>query len=334
MRTARQIDLRRRLPGKLGGMELYARLMSPWGKRLAGYDIVSVTNPIFLPLKPQRVRALFNKLKRENGVVFLTALGTDLPFIEECLDPESPLKYNEYRLNGRPGPYAVAHPEVVETWRHGPLADWTNEFYERIDGAVSVLYEYHLSIARRLPNEKIAYGGIPIQANLFEPIELPEALQPVRIFLGRHAHRQAEKGTDLFEIAIRRAMERYPGRGELIIVENRPYAEYIELMRSAHLVVDQAYSYTPATNALLAMAYGIPVVSGGEETFYDFINEDTRPIYNSPTDVEAMTELFCHILTHPEELRFRGILSRQFVAKHNDAKVVAARFLNFWESKL
>ena len=59
------------------------------------------------------------------------------------------------------------------------------------------------------------------------------------------------------EHAARAVVDRYPGKAELVIVENRPYDEYLGLLRSAHVVLDQLYSYTPATNALQAMAYGV-----------------------------------------------------------------------------
>ena len=120
-------------------------------------------------------------------------------------------------------------------------------------------------------------------------------------------------------------------RDSLTIVENRPYDEYLTLMRSAHLVVDQAYSYTPATNALLAMAHGIPVVSGAEPPFYHFLNTVEQPIINSPIDVDSMTTLFIHILDNPAMLAPLGAASRRFVLRHNAATTVARRFLTFWQ---
>lgn len=342
MQTDRDIDLRRPLRGRAGGLALWLKLNGPLRARLKGYDIVSVSGCNFVELKPVRVREIFRRLRRDNGGVYLSALGTDLPYIEECLDPASPLRYNEFRLYDRPGPLAVEQPEIIPAWQTGPLRDWCEEFYQGIDGAVSALYEYHLSVARRLPPEKIAYGGIPVDVEALAPVDIPESPSRVRIFLGRHRHRMAEKGTDRFEVAIRRALERNPGKGELVVVENRPYAEYLSLMRSAHVVVDQAFSYTPATNALLSMAYGIPTVSGGEPEFYDFIGQPAtpgvppggfdplRPVINSPVDVEGMTGMFDRLLRHPEELRQRGIASREFVRRHNACEVVARRFLDFW----
>ena len=283
MNTRRDIDLRRPLPGPAGGALLWLKLMGATGRRLRGFDIVSCTSPCFVDLRPERIAPLFRRLRRHNGRIFYTALGTDIPFIEECLDPDSPLRYNELRFPDGPGPLLQAQPDFLSRWNHPALRAWTEEFYRSIDGAVSALYEYHLSLRRRLPADRIAYGGIPIDVDSITPVTIPDIPRPIEIFLGRHAARKALKGTDRLETAIRRAMAARPGAARLTIVENRPYDEYLTLMRSAHLVVDQAYSYTPATNALLAMAYGIPVVSGGEPAYYDFL-ETTEPVERqSPT---------------------------------------------------
>lgn len=355
-RTGRDIDLRRPLPGKAGGLALWLKLNTSLRSKLSGYDVVSIHSPNFLDLRPEKIRKVFERLRRENGKVFLTALGTDVPYIEEALDPDSVLRYNEMRLLGKPGPHAVAHPEIIPAYTSGVLREWQEAVYENIDGAVAALYEYYLSCLRRLPPEKVGYAGIPIDLQAFKPVEIPQDPSPVRIFLGRHHTRQDIKGTDRLEIAIRRAIERHPDRGQLVIVEDRPYAEYIQLLKGSHVIVDQAYSYSPATNALLAMAYGIPAVSGAEPLYYDFIGQAAtagvrqelvgpggvgytpgefdpqRPIFNSPIDIEGMTDLFSSILSDPTTLHLRGLASRAFVEKHHAAELVAARFLTFWRS--
>lgn len=339
MNTERDIDILRRNSSKLGGLELWWRVKHRLHSRLQGFDIVSIHNPVFLNLKPNRCHYIFDRLKRENGAVFLTVLGTDTPYVEECLAPDSALAYSEYRHYGKPAPFVIKHPETERAWLSDPLKSHCNHIYSNIDGAVAVLYEYYQTIKRALPAEKCAYGGIPIDTDAIIPVELPERPEKIRLFLGRHNYRMEVKGTDRFEIAARRAIERHPGKAELIIVENRPYKEYLELLRSAHVVLDQAYSYTPATNALLAMAYGQCVVSGGEPAYYDFIGETgsnaNRPIFNSPIDVEGMTTLFEQIITaSPGQLREQGRRSRDFVVKHNSAQTVARRFLDFWQSRI
>ena len=339
MQTERDIDISRRSTGKLGGLSLYLRMLRLCATRLRGFDVVAVHNPIFLKLRPLPVRHIFSLIKRNNRSVFLTALGTDTPYVEECLDPLSPLEYNEFRHYGHRAPYALNHPEIERAWLTDPLRAHCDYIYSGIDGAVSILYEYHLALHRRLPAEKTAYAGIPVDVSSIPFIGVPEKPEKVRIFLGRHSYRQDIKGTDRFETAARRAIERHPGKGELIIVENRPYSDYLQLLSSAHVVLDQAYSYSPATNALLSMSYGQCVVSGGEEDYYRFIGETdasaNRPVFNSPVDVEGMTALLEDIITAPPgALRERGMKSREFVEKHHSADIVAGRFLDFWEERL
>lgn len=127
----------------------------------------------------------------------------------------------------------------------------------------------------------------------------------------------------------------HPDKAEFVLFENRPYAEFVQALKHAHVVLDQIYSYTPATTALMAMAYGLNTVSGAEPDYYNFIGEHSnRPIINAPLTLDAITEQLESIALNPRAIASRGIASRQFVVKHNNKETVARRFLDFWMSKL
>lgn len=335
MDTERDIDLTRPLKGKAGGLALWAKLLGSFGRRFEGYDIVSINNPVFIDLKPGRVKWLFNRLKARNGAVFLTSMGNDVNYIRMCLDPHGPLAYSEWRIGAEAGPLVKATPGVVESWLNPSLIDLTDHIFANIDGATSVLYEYDLSLRRTLGDEKTAYTGIPIDTSAMRPVELPDRIERVKFFLGRHAGRQAEKGTDLLEAAAREVVSRHPAHAEMVIVENKPYTEYLQLLRSAHIVLDQIYSYTPATNALLAMAYGLNAVSGGEPEFYRFIGEtDNHPVINAPHNYDALVATLESIVRNRNQIAERGRRSREFVVKHNNDEIVARRALDFWNSRI
>lgn len=335
MRTERDIDLSRPLPGKLGGAALWLKLQAGLKQRFTGYDIVSLCTPGFLQLKPHRIRQIFDYVIANNRAVFSTALGTDCNYVRECLDPGSELQYNEFRIHGAQSPYSLGHPGIEDAWLSPGLTSFGEHFYTNIRGAVACLWEYDVALHRILPAEKIAYGGIPIDTNAITPVVLPDRIDKVRLFLGRHKTRMLEKGTDVLEAAARAVVNKYPDKAELIIVENRPYAEYLELLRSAHVVLDQIYSYTPATNALLAMTMGLNTVSGGDERYYRFIGEETmRPVIHVEPGYESVYKALEQTVMHPELIRPRGLEGREFVVKHNDATVVARRNLDFWTSRL
>ena len=84
----------------------------------------------------------------------------------------------------------------------------------------------------------------------------------------------------------------------------------------------------------MAMAYGLNVVSGGENAYYDFIGEyENRPIINAPIDLEELTATIEEAVMHPELIAERGRRSREFVEKHNECTLVARRYLDFWLSR-
>ncbi|MCX4330954.1 MAG: hypothetical protein OSJ24_02015 [Muribaculaceae bacterium] len=335
MNIDRQVDISRR-PGKLGGMRLYGRLL--WGDLrhlLRGFDIVALHDLNFVELRPERLRPLFRRLKERNGSVFLTAMSTDIAFLDMLEADDSPLRYSEWFVDGRPARHMLANRKEWDAWHREPLAGYQREALDSLDGAVSVLYEYQLAMERALGADRAAYGGIPVDTSLFAPVTLPDRPEKVKLFLGRDRNRKLLKGSDLLETAADRVVRELDGRAELRIVENLPFAEFIGHLRNAHVVLDQIYSYTPATTALMAMAYGLNTVSGAEPEFYDFIGEhDNRPVINAPIELDELTETLRRVVLDPESIAERGRRSREFVMKHNDVDVVARRFLDFWLSKI
>lgn len=325
--TRRDIDVRRRLPWKFGGIDLLWRCNSLFRNKLRGFDVVALQHPNFLRLRPKHLAKLLEILRGENNKLFLSAAGMDVNYIHACLDQTSSIRYNEFRIGNQNGPCA---PRVSQ-WLTPEMEQYNDLFYSKINGAVSALYEYHQALKQILPPDKIFYGGIPIDTMSLEQWPMPDSNNGVRLFLGRHSHRKAEKGTDIIEAASREVCRRHPGKVHLQIVEDRPYAEYISMMRDCHIVMDQLYSYTPATNALIAMSRGRIVLSGAEPEYYNFIDESqNQPIVNIGPSYQTVVEALEKLISKRNDLEQIGAASRAFVIKHNNADTVAARYLHAW----
>ena len=334
MQTHRDIDISRK-PGRISGAGLWARLNILKYSHFTGYDIVAISNPNFIDLRPCRIIKFFNFLRKHNRSVFLTALGTDIPYIDLCTASDSPLKYSEWSINGQLSPMRLSDPGIFERWHTPPMHQLNNTVYRNIDGAVSVLYEYDLALRRVLSPQSIAYGGIPIDTDRITPVQIPDNPDCVRFFIGIQRGRELIKGSDRLIAAAKKIVEKYPGKATLEIVENLPYSTYIRQMRSAHVILDQLYSYTPATNALIAMASGLVAFSGNEPEFYDFIGEKRlRPVIGCQPDDELIFSTLEKIVINPSLINTLGRQGREFVLRHNDSLIVAKRFLDFWTSKL
>ncbi|MCM1451198.1 MAG: hypothetical protein NC102_02985 [Clostridium sp.] len=332
MQTYRDIDLSRK-SSLWGGFKLCCRMHRLCANELKGFDIVQLHDPIFVELRPYLLRPLFDKIKKQNGRVFLTSLSNDTPYVRMCIGNYGPLRYNEYRVDGKPTPFALRFPEIEYNWTHSPLKDYTDYLHDNLDGCITALYEYHVAMRRCFPKEKIAYAGIPIEIPTETPCcEIGEG--PVRILAACHKGREIEKGFDILLDAVRNVISKHPGKISLDIVQNVPFPEFLKRLDNAHIVIDQLYSYSPATTALMAMARGKAVVSGGEKAFYDFIGEDfLRPIINpDPADIPKFERMFNTIIEDTSLLEYFMSQGRSFIDRNNSAELVARRMLSFWES--
>jgi len=335
MNTHRDINLKRS-PGKIGAMKYVLDVLRALPK-MRGFDVVETCDDIFLDLKPAKVRRVFDWLKQHNRCMVMGAIGTDYVYYSACHDGKT-YRYSDYMVGDKPSPYALSseyQAKHEDNWKLPLMREHSNYILGNIDGAISCLWEYH-ECYKPLLGDKLAYGGIPIDTASVEPIILDREPEKVKFFIGIQHDRNILKGTDLLLEAARRTVDRYPTRCELTVVESVPYDEYIKMLCSSHVLLDQLYSYTPATNALLAMARGLVAVSGAEPEFYDLIDEhDNQPIINvSPLiegDIDAKLEW---LVQNKNEIPNLSRLSREFVVKHNDAHVVAHRHIDFYKKLL
>ncbi|MBQ6166629.1 MAG: glycosyltransferase family 1 protein [Muribaculaceae bacterium] len=335
MDTERDINLLRR-PGRLGTLRYLWDIQRAL-PQMTGYDIVEIASPIFLRLRPHRIARVFDYLKANNRHVVLSALATDMVYYDACHDGHT-YRYSDYMLDDQPSPYVGSGEYIAQqqdNWKQPFMREHSDHILAGIDGAVACLYEYYVAYKPVLGN-RVAYGGIPIdtQALDFRPLE--QAPDKVRLFIGIQRDRHVIKGTDKLLAAMKRIHARYPDVTELEVVENLPYAEYTRRMRDSHVILDQLYSYTPGTNALIAMAQGLVAVSGAEPEYYDLIGEtENKPIVNVSPLVEGdIDDKLAWLVEHRDQLPQLARASRAFVEKHNAACVVAQRYLDFWSTLL
>ena len=335
MNTSRNIDLSRG-DGDMGAVNYVLKVIRLLPK-MRGYDVVHLVSPVFLQLRPQKVRWVLDYLKRNNRSVFLSALGSDYDVVKACMEGKV-LAYSEYMLGDKPTDYMRSEESMGErsnSWLAESMRQYQRYFTEQIDGAVACLYEYY-KIYNSIISEKLAYGGIPIDVASLEPHYAEQEPEKLRLFIGIQRKRHIFKGTDRLLAAAEHVVARMPEQCELDVVENVPYAEYVARMRKSHVILDQLYSYTPATNALLAMAQGLVAVSGAEKEYYDFIGEaDCRPIINVSPLVEGdIEDKLVWLVENKSQLPALSRMSREFVMKHNDSALVARRHLDFWNKRL
>ena len=335
MDTDRDIDLSRK-EGRFGGLKLWLRLSLPLRRKLKGYDVVQIASTGFVKLRPERQLKLLKRLKKGNGAVYLTALGTDSAYVRDCTSAEPALAYSEWHDKKGLRNWAKQPAARKDQWLAPELVQYTDEVYRTVDGAVAALYEYYKVVEHQYPDVPLAYAGIPIDMAEAGAPAVHDFSAKLPVFIACHKGREAEKGADVLNLQMDIAGTSSPDRIEIKkFKKNLPYSEFLTALRENAIVVDQLYSYSPATTALLTMAMGGIPISGGEEEFYDFIGEKTlRPVFNpDPASMKQTYKHFMEMLSKPEELERMAKEGPEFVKRHNEMKVVAQRFVDFWNSR-
>lgn len=329
MNTERDINLYRKSNNPVHTF-IYLLQLALALPKMRGFDIVELINPIFLSLRPNKVMWIYKYLRKHNKKIVLSAAGTDYYYVKSCYEGQT-LRYNEYFVDNNLTDFAKHHKKKTQLWLTPQMKSHTTFLAKNLDAIIACLPEYFATYFPLYPH-KTFFVGIPIDTQSIKPQFITQEPKKVRFFLGFHKNRMEEKGTDKLLKAANEICSKYPDKAELKVVSNLPYKEYLKEMESSHVILDQIYSYSPATNALLAMAHGLVAVSGAEPEYYDFIGEkDNQPIINVLPDQNDIYNKLEWIVLNKHLLPKLSLQSRAFVEKHNDKFKMAQQYLKIWE---
>ena len=329
MQTDADVELRRK-GGVFGSIAYLWRVMSllpSW----TGYDVVQLINPVFLSLRPGKLRMIYDILKKNNRSVFLTLCGDDHFFVKDCVETDL-FRFSEFRIGKEKTPLIKCDPAREGGWLIPEHARYTQHLYDTIDGAMSVLPEYDMSARRHMNPEKLVFTNLPIELSALKYTEPDLDKGPVRILIGMRGKMEIQKGTARMLDICRSLEEEMPEQCNVKVVKDLSLAEYLKELRASHIVIDQLYSYSPATNALQTMAQGRISASGGQPEYYDYIGETEKPVFClSPLEDEStIKERLRALINDRDRLRRMSAEGRRLVERHNDVAEIAPIFENHW----
>ena len=172
----------------------------------------------------------------------------------------------------------------------------------------------------------------PINTDTIKFIE-SEIDNKVVIFLGINRGSYIKKGISFFEKALTIIAEKYGSKVEIIVTENVPYNQYIELYNKAHILLDQVYAYDQGYNALEAMAKGKMVFTGAEKEFTKQYNLTEQVAINALPDVDSLVNELSFLIENPVEIIVIGNCARTFIEKEHHYIEIAEKYLKAWRIK-
>lgn len=300
--------------------------------RLAGYDVVQLINPHFFSLKPGKLIYFFKELARQNGAMFLSLAGNDHFFVRQCALGEM-FRFSEFRVGHELTPFTERDPDHEAGYLLPSVRNFSLDLYSRLDGAMSVLPEYDMA-ARPELGDRLIFTNLPIDLTELQPAHF-RIDGKVRILVGMRSELILSKGTDTLLKAAQLVEKEMPGRVEVVNVRDMPWRNYKEELKRAHIVLDQLYSYSPGMNALSAMALGRVTGTGAQPEYYDYLGEESRPLFElAPAPAEEIAGRLKTLIADEEKMAGMGAGGRAIVERHNDVRIVADRYLEHWENIL
>lgn len=299
---------------------------------LSGYDVVQLINPNYASLRPGKLKFFLERLRKRNGSLFLSLAGDDHFFVKECADGNM-FRYSEFAVGKDYTDFGRTH-DILSGWLSSVNAEYNKYVYDIIDGAMSALPEYDMA-ARPILGDRLVYTGIPIDLGQLKYSEMVFNDDKVNLFVGFKKEYCKRKGTDILLRVAKELEAEMPADCRVFSVSNISIDDYYKLMRSSNIVLDQLYSYSPATNALAAMALGKVAATGATPEYYRYLGNDyDYPIIPlSPLDENIKETLRSYILNRGQ-LIYMSIKGRKLVEKNNDVRIVADRFIEHWTKTL
>lgn len=339
----RDIDLKR--PGRVGHKSLWQkaidavyllRLRRLFAKQFRGFDVVQLINPVFLPLRAERIWPFYKQLRAHNRKVFMAAFGMDHYWVKAGLDCKT-FRYSDFNVGPEVRTDLPENAVFVRDWLNGPKGTLNQQIVADCDGIPAGLYEYWASYRKYLPQahqHKLVYIPFPICLEDLSVAATPQKDgEKVNFFIGIQRSRSAYKGTDIMLCALERVAQTYPDKVVLNRVESVPFEEYKRLLNSSDVILDQLYSYTPAMNALQAMSQGLVVVGGCEPEYVELqgCKDCPPPIFNVQPNEDDVYSQLCAIVARRADIPQLKRESREFIKRHHDHVKVAEQYVNFWE---
>ena len=295
---------------------------------LSSFDYIQVINPLAI----QRCGAIANilfwfELKKSGTKTFLCALGTDKAYVKSSLAGK--LEFNYFSsLSLKNFPRYIPSLRFLYFPFYGMLHSYAIKVSKKV---IPGVYDYYLSYEKEPKRTEII--PLPISQDLIkDPIAtVPEKLI---IFYGKQKGRDLIKGYRDFDLLIENLSKQFPNKFEIIVTESLPYAEYLNMFKNCHIFLDQTNSHDRGVNALIGMAAGKIVLSGGgPESLAPYNTKGLKsvPLLNASPNVEDMISQIEKLIKNPNEVLIMSQSAIDFIKKNHNSIQIAKSYLDVWD---
>lgn len=295
--------------------------------QLQNFDHVQLINSDAIETFPFFSRFLYKKLFKKIKNRSLLICGDETPVIDYLLKRETDYSILTPYFKDNSLEKHFEYPLKYTSKNYRKTFDW---LIENCQNMIASDLDY------KIPMEKMGYSVyfIPNPVNT-RKIDFQEQKinDKIVVFLGINRASYIKKGIPYFEKALRIIQEKYIEKVTVIISENLPYKDYINLYNTAQIVLDQMYAEDQGYNALEAMAKGKVVFTGAGKAFMGYYNLTEKVNINALPDVDYLVNELSFLIENPESIVAIGKRARAFIEREHEYVNIASQYLKAWNSK-
>ncbi len=295
--------------------------------QLKNFDHVQLINSDAIETFPFFSRFLYKKLFKKIKSRSLLICGDETPVIDYLLKRETDYSILTPYFEDNSLEKHFEYPLKYTTKKYRKTFDWLAENCQNLIAS---------DLDYKIPMEKMGYSihFIPNPINIQKiDFQGQKINDKIVIFLGINRASYIKKGIPYFEKALRIIQEKYIEKITVIISENLPYKDYINLYNTAQIVLDQIYAEDQGYNALEAMAKGKVVFTGAGKAFMDHYNLTGRINVNALPDVDYLVNELSFLIENPESIVAIVKRARAFIEREHEYVKIASQYLEAWNSK-
>lgn len=198
-----------------------------------------------------------------------------------------------------------------------------NRLLKHVNGII--IHDYEL--LPHLPNTGKPVFIVPLRVNVLEILpQYPKITQHRKPVIVHAPSKRATKGTE----GILKKLREVSGDYELILVENTPHKEAMEIYRNADIIIDMISYGTYGVLSIEAMAMGKPVITYlSPEVKAKFPKE--LPIVS--TDFDGLPKVVDYLIANPQ-IRYKlGVQGRKYVERYHDHVKVTRYLYDIYDGK-
>ena len=292
--------------------------------KLKHFDVVQLINSDALFTYPLLAKPVLRSIFENNTNVFLSACGDDTPYADWLLKSNNPYNLLTPITNGdaskKDYKFTLKYAESAYRRQFQFVAEHVKAIIPT-DMDYAIALKDHPKVTKMIP--------VPIDISKLDAVPFPPT-DIIHIFHGISDINYIKKGNRYFEDALEVIKEKYGDSIEITTARSLPYSDYIKAYDSAHILLDQVFSYDQGYNALEAMAKGKVVFTGAENAFYDFYELQDSVCINAKPDVDYLVEELSRLIDNPKELEAISENAKKFTLKHHELNAIAQTYFKLY----